>query len=64
MGVPKNILGPQNTPKNVFFGKKKMEKIIFLKKKRLPRFDWTLGVVPPVAWVNWVPSDPLTHFKN
>lgn len=26
--------------------------------------DLTEGVVPIVVLVNWVPSDPLTQFKN
>ena len=29
MGVPKNILGPQNPPKNVFLGSKKWKKLFF-----------------------------------
>ena len=63
MGVQKNSLTPPKTKKWTFWAPKN-EKNDFFQKTRLLGFDGTLGVVPQVAVVNWVPSDPLTHFKK
>ena len=61
IGVPKNYFWPPNPQKIDFLGSKKNK---FSQKTRLLRFDQTLGVVPQVALVSQIPSDPLTQFKK
>ena len=63
MGIQKIHLRPQNPQKLTFWGSNS-EKNDFLSKNQNSGIWLNIGVVPRVAAVNCLSSDPLTQFKK